>query len=59
MQLERCESLLEEIAPRKKSGIQTLRTVPGWDYCKSYQAFLLVEIDNTDRRTNTQLTLVF
>ena len=57
-QLERCERLFEELAYQKKSNIQALRTIPGCEYIKFYQQFILNEIDNTERRTHTQLTLV-
>ncbi|KAF2684154.1 hypothetical protein K458DRAFT_404445 [Lentithecium fluviatile CBS 122367] len=34
------------------------RTIPGFENSKSYQKFILKEIDNTERRTHTQLTLM-
>ena len=57
-QLERCECLFEELASRKKSSTQALYTIPGCKYIKFYQQYILNEIDNTERRTHTQLTLM-
>jgi hypothetical protein len=55
--LQRCESLMEELATQHQLDAQALRTVPGCQYLKVYQQVILNEIENTDGRTNTQLTL--
>jgi len=57
-QLEHCERLLEEFAGQSSWTTQALRTIPGCEYSKSRWQLILKEIDNTEQRTNTQLTLV-
>lgn len=56
-QLEHCERLLEEFAGQSSWTTQALRTIPGCEYSKSRWQLILKEIDNTEQRTNTQLTL--
>lgn len=58
MKLEHCENLIEELATQSQLDAEALRTMPSSDYHKSYQQVILNEIDNTEGRTNTQLTLV-
>jgi hypothetical protein len=58
VKLERCENLIEELATQSQLNTEAIHTVPSSDYHKSYQQVILNEIDNTEGRTNTQLTLV-
>jgi hypothetical protein len=54
--LEKCEDALDEIAAHRKTDV--FRTVPGCDQAKMYQQLILNQIHNTERRTQTQPTLV-